>query len=518
MRKTLIKLLTVVVVCISTVSSFSGCGSVGESGSVQQSLPTQNESDRGTNAQKTQDFNTEEYNEIKENGYKSVKNNPLSTFSVDVDTASYTNVRRQIEDGGEVQKDSVRIEEMINYFKYDYEEPKGDDPFSITTELSDCPWNENTKLLSIGLQAKNIDYNSLPKSNLVFLLDVSGSMNSEDKLGLVQKAFLMLTENLRADDRISIVCYAGSDKVVLEGAAGDEKKKIMDAVNLLEAGGSTNGAKGIETAYKIAKKYYIEGGNNRVILATDGDLNVGVTSEGALTDLIKEKKKSGVNLSVLGFGSTNIKDNKMEALADNGDGNYNYIDSVLEAKKVLVEEMGGTLFTVAKDVKLQLEFNPGQIKGYRLIGYENRLLNTEDFNDDKKDVGDIGAGHRVTALYEIVTNDSKQEIPEAKLQYQDGIVNASSDWVTINLRYKKPDEEESKLITKKIDKNNYNEKASDNLQFASSVAMFGMLLRDSQYKGISSYESIYENLSENESVKNDQYKEEFLNLVKKMNK
>ena len=462
-------------------------------------------------------FNTEEYNAIEENGYKSVLNNPISTFSVDVDTASYSNVRRMINNGLEVEKDAVRIEEMINYFKYDYDEPKGDLPFSINTELSDCPWNENTKLLSIGLKAKDIDYKSLPKSNLVFLIDVSGSMYSEDKLPLVQRAFLMLTENLREDDKISIVTYASGDAVVLEGASGNEKIKITDSINSLTAGGSTAGSKGIETAYKIAEKYFIKDGNNRVILATDGDLNVGITSEGELKRLIKEKKKSGIHLSVLGFGSGNIKDNKMEALADNGDGNYNYIDSALEAKKVLIEEMGGTLFTVAKDVKLQLEFNPSQVKGYRLVGYENRLLNTEDFDDDTKDAGDIGAGHRVTALYEIALKDSKQEIPETDLKYQETTTNESDELVTINLRYKKPDEDKSNLESKTISLKDYNSKMSDNLEFSSSVAEFGMLLRNSEYKGNSSYEGIYNKLSNKKYVKEDEYKKEFLELVKKCN-
>ncbi|MDF2486631.1 MAG: von Willebrand factor type, partial [Herbinix sp.] len=400
----------------------------------------------------TEEFNTEEYNAIQENGFKSVKNYPLSTFSVDVDTASYSNIRRMIYESGEVVADAVRIEEMINYFKYDYKQPTDEVPFSINTELSDCPWNKNAKLLLIGLQAEEIDLKERPSSNLVFLLDVSGSMDSPDKLPLMQKAFTLLTENLNKNDRISIVVYAGMDSVVLEGASGDETMKINGAIEELTAGGSTAGAAGIRKAYELAEKHYIDGGNNRVILATDGDLNVGITSEGELTRLIEKEREKGVFLSVLGFGTMNIKDNKMEALADNGNGNYSYIDSLLEAKKVLVDEMGGTLFTVAKDVKLQIEFNPSKIKGYRLIGYENRMLNTEDFEDDTKDAGDIGAGHRITALYEILEIDSKQELINTDLKYQSEVPTLdNNEWLTISIRYKKPDKNDSKLISVSVD-------------------------------------------------------------------
>ena len=335
------------------------------------------------------DFNTEEYNYISENGYKTTVKEPLSTFSVDVDTASYSNLRRYINSGQQIPADAVRIEEMLNYFSYDYPEPENGDPFSVTTEYSDCPWNEDNRLLLIGLQAKEIDFSRRPPSNLVFLLDISGSMYSDDKLPLVQKSFTMLAENLTQKDRVSIVTYAGYESVVLDGVSGDQTARIAAALDDLEAGGSTAGAAGIEKAYELARKNYISGGNNRVILATDGDLNVGISSEGELTRLIQEKKKDGVHLSVIGVGTGNLKDNKMEALADNGDGNYNYIDSIFEAKKVLVDEMGGTLVTVAKDVKIQVEFNPRYVSGYRLIGYENRLLNQEDFNDDKVDAGEI---------------------------------------------------------------------------------------------------------------------------------
>lgn len=466
--------------------------------------------------QESNEFNMEEYNAIVENNFIAVKNNPLSTFSIDVDTASYSNIRRMIKENRRVEPDAVRLEEMINYFNYDYTKPVFGEPFSINTELSDCPWNKDAKLLLVGLQAKDIDLRERPSSNIVFLLDVSGSMDEPDKLPLVQKAFLMLTENLNENDRISIVTYAGEDSIVLEGARGDETRKISSAIENLTAGGSTAGAAGIETAYELAEDYFIKGGNNRVILATDGDLNVGITSEGALTRLIEKKREKGVFLSVLGFGTENIKDNKMEALADNGNGNYSYIDSTLEAKKVLVDEMGGTLFTVAKDVKLQLEFNPSKIKGYRLIGYENRRLNTEDFDDDTKDAGEIGAGHRVTALYELIPVDSAQEVPETNLIYQSNeTLSNSKDWLTINIRYKEPDQDKSERMTATVNDRTYKKQMSDNLTFASAVASFGMLLRDSKWKGTSSYNRILNQL-DTLNIAGDEYKSEFVELVKAM--
>ena len=465
------------------------------------------------------EFNTEEYNAIVENTYKSVKTSPLSTFSADVDTASYANIRRMITDGSTIPADAVRIEEMINYFSYDYPEPEGDELFSVTRELADCPWNSESKLLLIGVQAANIEYEELPASNFVFLLDVSGSMYDSNKLPLVVDAMKLLTENLREEDRISIVTYAGNDSVVLDGVSGENKLEITTALDGLEAGGSTQGSAGIETAYEIAQKHFIEGGNNRVILATDGDLNVGITSEGALTDLITEKAETGVFLSVLGFGTGNIKDNKMEALSDNGNGNFSYIDTILEAKKVLVEEMGGTLFTVAKDVKFQVEFNPEQVKGYRLIGYENRLLNAEDFADDTKDAGEIGAGLRVTVLYEIVLPDSEIDIPETELKYQeDSLIKSSDEWLTVSIRYKLPDGDKSMLTSYPVTEEQYSGEPSENLQFAACVTQFGMLLRDSDFKGSATYESVLETLADLYCVKVDDYKAEFYFLVKKMDK
>ena len=463
------------------------------------------------------DFNTEEYNAIKENSYMSVAANPLSTFSIDVDTASYTNLRRMINEGGYIDTDSIRIEEMINYFSYDYPAPEAEEPFSVTTEMADCPWNDETKLLLVGLQAEEIDMSERAPMNIVFLIDVSGSMYSEDKLPLVQKSFSLLTENLTPQDRVSIVTYAGSDRIVLEGADGNDKEKILEAINALEAGGSTAGADGINTAYRIAEKYFISGGNNRIVLATDGDLNVGISSESELTKLVEEKRETGVFLSVLGFGTGNIKDNKMEALADNGNGNYAYIDSVLEAKKVLVEEMGGTLFTVAKDVKLQLEFNPAYIKGYRLIGYENRMLAAEDFEDDTKDAGGIGAGHSVTAIYEIVTVDSPMELSSSDLKYSETAGEENGEWLTVSIRYKEPDGDTSKLLEYPVTENAYSDSMSENLTFASAVAQFGLVLRDSEYKGTATYDSIL-SILENYDFESDSYKSEFISLVEEMNR
>lgn len=460
-----------------------------------------------------QEFNTEEYNAIDEVGYKSTQNYPISTFSADVDTASYSNIRRLLNSGSKVDPGAVRIEEMINYFSYDYDEPKKDEPFSVTTEMSDCPWNKDTKLLLVGIQTEKVDFSETKPSNLVFLIDVSGSMLDENKLPLVQKSFNLLTENLTEKDHISIVTYAGSEAVLLEGANGLQKEVITEAINNLEAEGSTHGSKGIETAYEIAEKYFIEGGNNRVILATDGDLNVGLTSESELTDLIKDKKESGIYLSTLGFGTGNYKDNKMEALADNGNGNYSYIDSIIEAKKVLVEEMGATLLTVAEDVKFQLEFNPAKVKGYRLLGYENRMLATEDFEDDTKDAGEVGTGHSVTALYEIVLPDSSMEIPSTDLKYQKAPETTSSDdLLTINIRYKNPGESNSKLMSYPVNMDSYSSEITDNLKFAAAVTEFGMLLRDSEYKGSASFKNILDLLS-SENYTKDPYRLEFLTLV-----
>lgn len=463
------------------------------------------------------DFNTEEYNYNEENKFLSTKTSPFSTFSADVDTASYANLRRQVfEFGNEgIVPDSIRIEEMINYFRYDYAEPTNDDPFGVTTEIYDCPWNEDTKLLLIGLQAKKMNQKEMPKSNFVFLVDISGSMDEPNKLPLVQRSFLTLVENLDEEDTVSIVTYASGEEIIIEGAKGSEKTEIMSAIENLYAGGSTNGESAIQTAYELAEKYYIEGGNNRIIMATDGDFNVGITSEGELTRLVQEKAKTGVFISVLGYGMGNYKDNKLEAIADNGNGNYYYIDDIAEARKVLIEEAGGTLFTVAKDVKLQVEFNPEKIKGYRLVGYENRLMNAEDFANDEKDGGEIGAGHQVTCLYELVFADSDMKIDEVESRYkkEETTSDYSDEYLIVNIRYKKPDGDKSILLQYPVDSTKELKEMSDNMKWTSGVAQVGMLLTESEFAGTSDYDSIKEMIKD---VANDDYKEEFIYLINRI--
>ncbi len=446
---------------------------------------------RGAFQRYNSDFNTEGYSAINENGYKNVKNNPLSTFSIDVDNASYSNIRRFINMGELPPADAVRIEEMINYFKYDYPEPDGAHPFSIYTELAVCPWNSKHQLLQVGLRGKSIDKSSLPSSNLVFLLDVSGSMNAPNKLPLLKSAFGLLVNELRPQDRVAIVVYAGAAGLVLESTPGNRKEAIMRAIDNLEAGGSTAGGAGLKLAYTEAEKNFVKGGNNRIILATDGDFNIGESSNGGMERLIESEREKGVFITVLGFGMGNIKDDKMEIIADKGNGNYSYIDNLQEARKVLVREFGGTLFTIAKDVKFQIEFNPEKVASYRLIGYENRLLNDEDFNDDTKDAGEMGAGHNVTALYELIPTGTGERIPSVDpLKYQSSRVekdinkNNANEYLTIKLRYKKPDGTTSILIDKPV--KGYvsdMEDASDNLRFAAAVSEFGMILRDSEFKG-----------------------------------
>lgn len=466
------------------------------------------------------DFNTNEYDSFRENSWTSVKNQPLSTFAADVDTAAYSQIRSNILNGYKVEPSQVRIEEMINYFKYDYKRPKGDDKFGVYTEYADCPWSDDTKLALVSLSTEEIDFSDAPASNIVFLIDVSGSMFDDNKLPLVQQSLCMLAENLTAKDRISIVTYAGDDKVVLEGAKGSEYHEISSAIEGLEAHGSTNGSAGINTAYEIAEKYFIEGGNNRVILATDGDLNVGVTSEGELDRLITEKKETGVFLSVIGVGYGNYKDNKLETLADRGNGNYAYIDSIFEAKKALVDNLGATMVTVAKDVKLQVEFNPENVKGYRLIGYENRVMAAEDFADDTKDGGEMGAGHTVTALYEIALSDSAKEIGDVELKYgndsdEERIYDGKSysdEIFTLSVRYKEPDKDKSKLNTYVCDKECYTGNGSDNLRWAAAVAGFGLILKESEYVGDCTTDMVIE-LARSCNYRKDDYKKEFIGLV-----
>lgn len=460
------------------------------------------------------DWNTEEYNFIKENGFISASASPLSTFSADVDTGSYAKLRSTILAGRDVPVDSVRIEELLNYFTYDYKKPNSGEPFGVTTELAACPWNPEALLLQIGLQAEEIDSTNIPAQNLVFLIDVSGSMDDPNKLPLVKRAFLLLLEELDPKDTVSIVTYASGDRVVLSGVSASNKTAIMEAIENLTAGGGTAGAAGIQTAYELAEKYFNKEGNNRVILATDGDLNIGISDEGSLTRLIEEKRDSGVFLSVLGFGYGNYKDNKLEALADHGNGNYTYIDTIYEARKALVEEIGGTFLTMAKDVKIQVDFNPEKVKGYRLIGYENRLLDAGDFADDTKDGGEVGSGHQVTALYEIIPVGSGVDInaPQSKYQTKTNTGENESEWLTVNIRSKEPTGDESRLFSYPVEGIAAME-MSDNMKFASSVAEFGMLLRDSEYKGKANYTQILERLRNTQSVNGNTYKEEFKYLV-----
>lgn len=463
------------------------------------------------------DWNTENYSTIHENGFKDAKANPLSTFSVDVDNASYSNVRRYINEGQLPPVDAVRIEEMINYFKYNYPEATGEHPFSISTELGKCPWNENHYLMQVGLKGKDIDKSELPASNLVFLIDVSGSMSSSDKLPLLKRAFAMLINELRANDRVSIVVYAGAAGKVLDSTPGNEKRKIMEAIENLNSGGSTAGGEGLTLAYKIAHENFVENGNNRIILATDGDFNVGVSSTSEMERLVEKERESGIFMSVLGFGSGNIKDDKMETIADKGNGNYSYIDNIQEARKVFISEFGGTLFTIAKDVKFQLEFNPKLVKSYRLLGYENRLLNDEDFNDDKKDAGEMGAGHTVTALYEIIPVGSKSETPSIDpLKYQNASPTSgkfSDELFTVKLRYKDPKSAKSKLLELPV-QNRISKNSSDDFRFSAAVASFGMLLRNSEFKGNTTTESILTLAKGSKGQDDEGYRSEFIRLVK----
>ena len=437
-----------------------------------------------------------QYQTVTENVFTKTAEQTTSTFAADVDTASYATLRNAIKGNMDIPPQSIRVEEMINYFSYDYKAPEGDIPFSVQTEIMDSPWSDN-KLIRFGLGTKAPDYSEFADSNLVFLIDVSGSMDAANKLPLVKRAFAMLTENMGKKDKISIVTYASQDKIVIEGAGADKSFEIQTAIENLTAGGSTYGESGIITAYRLAEKYFIKDGNNRVILATDGDLNVGVSDTNELVKLIKQKKQSGIYLSVMGFGTDNLMDDKLESIADNGNGNYSYIDSVTEAKKVLCEEFGGTLFTVAKDVKLQVEFDKDVIEEYRLIGYENRTMANEDFDDDTKDGGEIGAGHRVTAIYEVkVKDEGKQE------------------WGTLSVRHKKPDGDKSELSEYAFGSENYAKEPSEDTLFAVSVAQFGMLMRKSEnVKG--SYSDILSRISPLECVKNDEYKAEFLTFVQK---
>lgn len=463
---------------------------------------------------------SESYAYVAENRFVSPQLNPLSTFGIDVDAASYSNVRRFINQGQLPPPDAVRVEEMINYFDYDYPEPQKDEPFSISTELSRAPWNRQHRLLRIGLKGKKIDASKIPPSNLVLLIDVSGSMNAHNKLPLVKSSLKMLINQLRPSDKVAIVTYAGAANISLEPTSGKNKRAILDAINSLQAGGSTAGEAGIKLAYDLAASHFIKDGNNRVVMTTDGDFNTGQSSDADMQKLIEQKRKTGIFLSVLGFGMGNYKDNKMELLADKGNGNYAYIDNISEGRKVLVTEFGGTLFTLAKDVKLQLEFNPSKVQAYRLIGYENRSLNPEDFNNDFKDAGELGAGHAVTALYEIiphgvespfigVVDDLKYRADKA------GGTKHANELVNISIRYKKPGSTESRSLKRIINDTGIPfEKTSNDFRFASAVAGYGMLLKNSEFVPRYTFEMAADIASKAINQDAEGFRYEFVRLVR----
>ncbi len=461
-----------------------------------------------------QTTNQEGYNAVEENAFQDTISKELSTFSIDVDTASYSNVRRLLNEGSIPPKGAIRTEEMINYFTYDYPSPEDGNPLRIISETAPCPWNEQRNLTMIAIQGEKINNEDIPPNNLVFLLDVSGSMADNNKLPLVKSAMKLLVNSLREEDKISIVVYAGAAGVVLDSTSGNNKEIIFQAIDHLSAGGSTAGGQGIQLAYSIAQENFLEDGNNRIILATDGDFNVGIRSESDLESFIETKRDAGVYLSVLGFGTGNYQDSKMELLADKGNGNYAYIDTLLEAQKVLIEQMGSTLLTIAKDVKIQIDFNPATVKAYRLIGYENRILNDSDFNDDKKDAGELGAGFTVTAFYEIIPRDSLEEIPDVDdLIYQENDYTDFEDLMTIKLRYKEPTSDESKLIEKVIKVTDITDEPSENFMFASAVAEFSLLLRDSEYKSDANYAEIIDRATISKGIDVQGYRAEFIRIV-----
>lgn len=463
------------------------------------------------------DYGTEEYGSYAESSYASPLDAPLSTFSIDVDTASYSQIRRYLSEGSLPPADAVRVEECINYFSYDYDAPNGPEPVNVGVTISDCPWNDNHYLARISLKAAELDMSEAPSSNLVFLLDVSGSMDEPDKLPFVKSAMSMLAENLSANDRVSIVVYAGASGVVLDGCAGDQSAVVNSALERLFAGGSTAGGEGISLAYAIAEKNFLQGGNNRVILCTDGDFNVGPSTTNELESLIEQKRDSGIFLSVLGFGTGNTKDNNMETLADKGNGHYAYIDSLMEAKKVLVNEVSSTLFAVAKDVKVQVEFNPDAVKEYRLVGYDNRLLAAEDFNNDKKDAGEMGAGHCVTAFYELALVDSADNPSVDALVFQNNsqpvVKTPAKDWLYVKFRYKQSDSSESQLLTTMAGINDYTATPDSDFVFASAVTEFALVLKGSAYTGDASLQNAIINARASRGIDEDGYRAQFIQLA-----
>ncbi len=464
--------------------------------------------------------NTEEYDVIRKIGFLKSAKNPLSTFSIDVDAASYSNLRRVINNGGRPAKDMARIEEMVNYFTYDYKNPVGEHPFSIATEVSQAPWNRDHKLVHIGLQGKQLDYDNLRPSNLVFLIDASGSMSAANKLPLLKSSLKLLLNGLSSQDRVAIVAYAGTAGLVLPGTPANQKETIISALDNLNAGGSTAGGAGIQLAYKVAIDNLLEDGNNRVILATDGDFNVGTSSTADLVRMIEEKGKVGVYLTITGFGMGNYKDGRMEQISNAGNGNYFYIDNIKEAKKVFVKEIRANLFTIAKDVKIQVEFNPKKVQAYRLIGYENRMLKAGDFNDDKKDAGELGAGHTVTALYEVIPVGVKssmiKDIDDLKYQQSDLTRTSNSDeLLTVKFRYKRPKEDQSRLITHNLkDKEIEIDSTSSDFRWSAAVAEYGMLIRESEFKGQSAYQQVLTLALGAQGEDKEGYRAEFIDMVR----
>ena len=478
-----------------------------------------NKKNKASNSVAEYNLPNESYKGNPENKFKSSKEEPLTTLSIDVDNASYTNIRRMINNGQTPPTDAVRVEEMINYFNYNYPQPADGNPFTVYTEYSECPWNPEHKLLHVGIQGKKIATENLPKANLVFLIDVSGSMADQNKLPLVKSSLKLLVDNLREEDRVAIVVYAGNAGEVLSSTSGSNKEKIMDAINSLESGGSTAGGAGISLAYKIAENNFMKNGNNRVILCTDGDFNVGISTENDLEKLIESKRDLGIFLTCLGYGMGNYKDSKLEILADKGNGNYGYIDNLQEANKMLVTGLGGTLYTIAKDVKIQIEFNPSEVIAYRLIGYENRLLNTEDFTDDKKDAGELGAGQTVTTIYEIipagVEDKFTQHLPKLKYQKNELTVDAANKEIaTVKFRYKKPDEKESNELIYPVSNHELLlENSSEIYRFSAAVALFGMLLEKSEFSGNGNYKMVIDLAQNAKADDADGYKAEFVRLA-----
>ena len=464
------------------------------------------------------EFNTEEYADVRENGFRDVRTSPLSTFSADVDTASYCNLRRMLNDGwspDEIAAGAVRVEEMLNYFRYDYAAPEGDDRFGVTAQIAPCPWNPAASLLMLGVRAADVQERTEEGSNLVFLVDVSGSMGDPNKLELVKQALTMLTGELTDRDTVSVCTYSDGERVLIEGAnPAKDSAKLISAIEGLHASGYTDGHRGLEQAYEVAMRYFRPHGNNRVIMCSDGDLNVGITSESELHDYVSQKKETGVYLSVLGFGAGNYKDTKMETLADDGNGNYYYIDSILEARKVLVEELTQTLYAVADDVKFQIEFNPAKVAAWRQVGYENRALADADFADDTKDAGEVGAGATVTVLYELLPADGETAEGEG-LKYQAPALTEAAqgdEWLTLSMRYKLPGEQTSRLETRTVGDADVTDAPTGDFNFAAAVAEFGMLLGSSEHRGDIDYSDVLDLLKQTQL--SDDYREELFSLVK----